>query len=111
MIKTALPGVCAAALFYAVLSPASAGTLTIGSGSTFDINGGSLLMNCQNITIQNGGTLLLQDGSLIQRNFVTVESGGTYTKTGGTETQCSGNRFYFLFNKEGRPVIFCLPKG
>jgi hypothetical protein len=109
---TAGTAVAAVVIFFCFSGKNSyGGTLTIGSGSTVDINGGLLNMNCQAVAIRDGGSLLLQDGQFEKKGLVTVETGGTYSVTGGSVVECSKNSFFLLFNDQGLPILYVLPKS
>ena len=52
---------------------ADAQVLTINTGSTLDINGGTLDVNCFDILVKNGGVLILQAGKLLEKNILGVQ--------------------------------------
>lgn len=90
---------------------ADAQVLTINDGSTLTINGGVLDVNCLDILVKSGGTFDLQSGTLMDRNVLTVETGGFYYNTSGTVISCGGKSFYLIPNPNGTPTIIALPKS
>jgi len=84
--------------------------LTINSGSTLTISGGMLDVNCLDILVGSGGSLLLQTGKVQDKSVLTVDPGGTYTKTGGTVITCGVHSSYVIPNPGGSPAIIVLPK-
>lgn len=85
-ISSLICGLC----FVLLSQTAEAQVLTIGSGSTFTINGGTLDVNCLGISVMAGGSLLLQNGTIYDSGGIIVAATGIYDKTGGTVSNCSG---------------------
>jgi hypothetical protein len=106
----------AAALFF--LTPWSgpgsvdAQVLTINNGSSLTVNGRVLDVNCLDILVMNGGSLLLEGGTIQDREVLTVEPGGIFVNNAGTVLNCSaGNSFYVIPTLTGKAVIITLPKN
>lgn len=73
------------------VNSARAEVLIINNGSTLIINGPTLDVNCLDVLVKNGGALKLQSGTLQEKDVLTVEPGGLFSKAGGTIVTCSGN--------------------
>lgn len=93
------------------LLPAPAQVLTINSGATLTINGGTLDVNCLDILVKDGGTFSLQSGSVVDRAGLTVEPGGTYTYVAGSIVRCQEYMYYVVTPPSGKPIIITLPKN
>lgn len=57
--------------------------IIIKNGASLRINGSTLNMNCEPLTVKSGGTLTITGGNVNSANL-TVESGGLFNQTGGT---------------------------
>lgn len=108
-IKQICIPLCTVAMVF-ICGTLSANILTIGNGSTFTINGGTLDVNCNDILIKDGGTLELQTGILRDKKNLNIDGSGVYTYTSGTVFQCGENSFFLIFNKDGKPIIFAIPR-
>jgi hypothetical protein len=69
-------------------APAQAGELVIGNGSTLTLNGSTLILNCDDVTVQSGGTLDLQAGLLAKCGDLLVETGGIVIYGDGWVQHC-----------------------
>ncbi len=76
------------------------GSITIEADST-------LLMNCNELTIESGGTFTVNGGIVEKRGKLILESGGLYSIISGTVEKCYKS-FYVLPNSEGGAAIICL---
>ena len=63
--------------------------LVVKDGSTAVIDGGTLVMNCQTLKVESGGTLTLNSGTIDSCCRIEVETGGTFTQVGGAVYWCS----------------------
>ena len=72
------------------ISSARADGLVINDGGTILVDGGTLDMSCQIITVNNGGTLTLGGGTIAQCLRVEVKAGGTFSKVAGKLFRCYG---------------------
>jgi hypothetical protein len=90
------------ASFYSPISIAA--TITINSGSSLIISGGTQNLDCDDIkvVVNDGGTLSISGGVVNELN-VQVNQGGTYTKTGGEVRECDG--FYIIQTPNGAAII------
>lgn len=105
----------AAALFFLALwcgtGSAAAQVLTIGNGSTLTVNGGILDVNCLDILVMSGGNLLLESGTIKDKEGLTVTPGGVFLNTGGSILDCgAGNAFFVIPNQAGGAAVILLPK-
>ena len=82
--------ICLVSMWCLSIPPAHADGLTINDGGTVVVDGGSLIMNCQTITVKNGGTLTVNSGEIDQCRRIAVEAGGTFTRLAGTIITCYG---------------------
>ena len=64
-MKRAVFAIVATTLVLGLAAPASAGTLTVGVGSTFDLGTGSLALGCADLAVT--GTLHGRNGGLQRR--------------------------------------------
>ena len=65
-------------------SNANAEVLTINDGATLTVDGPTLDLNCLDILVKDGGTLILKSGMIQDLGAKTVETGGLFTKISGT---------------------------
>jgi hypothetical protein len=90
---------------------AAAQGLIINNGSTVTIGKGSILdVNCRDMLVRSGGTLRLDAAKLRDKKELTVEAGGIFTNTSGTIINCGEKSFYLVFPPEGNPAIVTFPK-
>ena len=85
-------------LTLSTISPLYAG-LTIGNGASVTMNGGTIIMNCSDVSIADGGALYVESGTIEECQNLTVESGSTLTFSSG-EIQMNG-----LFTLDGTATI------
>ncbi len=80
-------------LFFAVLSfgtlPALAGSIIIHNGATLTPNGSTIDLNCQDLTVEDGGTFNLNSGAVSECGNLIVESGGFLIQGSGTISYCT----------------------
>lgn len=74
------------------------GSLTVATGST-------LLMNCNGLTVETGGSFVVDGGTVLERGPLTLE-GGIYSVAGRLE-KCGG-AFYVIPGPQGKGAIICL---
>lgn len=104
-IMRILAGACLCLLL--ILLNAEAGELIVHNGGTVTIKSGSvLLMNCNKLTIEDGGNFIVEGGTLLQRGKLRVEAGGQYTVESGKVVQC--HAFYFIPGVEGQGAVIYL---
>lgn len=66
-----------------------AGELIIHDGGSLTVNTDStLLMNCNDFTIESGGSFTLDGGAVESRGRLILEGGGVYTIISGTVDKC-----------------------
>jgi hypothetical protein len=93
------------------VSAGVAQVLTINTGSTLTIGAGSIVdVNCRDILVKSGGTLLLEAAQIRDKAGLVVEAGGVFTNTFGTILFCGQKSFYLVFPPAGNPIILTFPK-
>ncbi|MDD3814090.1 MAG: hypothetical protein PHZ02_05540 [Desulfocapsaceae bacterium] len=99
-------GVCGVFLLFHPLNT-QGGELIIHDGGAVTVNTDStLLLNCNNLTIENNGTFTLNGGAIERRGKLLLESGGLYTLISGTVDMCKF--FYVIPCSDGKRTIICL---
>ncbi len=87
---------------------AKAGELIIhDEGALTVMNDSILLMNCNDLTIETGGTFTLNGGTVEKRGRLTLENGGQYIILSGTLDKCFKS-FYVIPGPNGKNAIICL---
>jgi hypothetical protein len=90
-----------------VLLKAQAGEMIVHNEGTVTIKSGSvLLMNCNNLTIENGGIFTVDGGVVRQRGKLIVEAGGQYIIDSGRVENC--HTFYVIPGTPGQGAVICL---
>lgn len=74
------------------------GSLTVATGST-------LLMNCYGLTVETGGSFVVDGGTVLKRGKLTLE-GGIYSVAGRVE-KC-WRAFYVIPGPQGKHTVICL---
>jgi hypothetical protein len=100
-------GICC--LFFLLLvENTQGGELIIHDGGTITVETDStLFMNCNDLTIESGGTFIVNGGAVEERGKLVLESGGLYSIISGTVEKCYKS-FYVIPGSNGRTVIICL---
>ncbi len=100
-----LAGMCFCLLL--ILPKAQAGEMIVHNGGTVTIKSGSvLLMNCTNLTIENGGIFTVDGGAVRQRGKLNVVAGGQYIIDSGRVENC--HTFYVIPGTEGHGAVIFL---
>ncbi len=67
-----------------------AGEIIIHDQGVLTISNGSILqMNCKNLTVENGGTFILDGGAIEKRGKLILNAGSTYTIISGIVATCN----------------------
>jgi len=72
--------------FYAL--PVSASGIVIGSGGAIKLNGQTVVMNCSDLTVKDGGSLDLGQGLVENCRHFTLEQGAAFIDGSGEMTLC-----------------------
>lgn len=93
--------------FLLILPKAQAGEMIVHNGGTVTVKSGSaLLMDCNNLTIENGGIFTVDGGTVLRRGKLAVEAGGQYVIESGSVKNC--HTFYVIPGLEGMGPVICL---
>lgn len=94
------------------LGRGNAQVLTINSGSTLTLTGSVMDVNCLDILVKGGGSLLLEGGTILDKRALIVEPGGIFVNSGGTILSCgAGEPFYVIPTATGKAAIITLPEN
>src|SRR6056297_2332595 len=72
--------------FYAI--PVSASSIIIGAGKTINLNGQTIIMNCSDLIVKDGGTLNLGQGLIDHCRHFTLEERAIFDDASGELTLC-----------------------
>lgn len=91
---------------------ADAEVLIINNGSTLTVNGSVLDVNCLDLLVKGGGSLLLEGGTIMDKRALIVEPGGIFVNNSGTILSCgAGDPFYVIPTSTGKAVVITLPEN
>lgn len=100
-------GMCGCSFLW-TLPEVQAGDLIVHDGGTMTVKSGSvLLMNCNNLTIENGGVFTVDGGLVQQRGKLLVQPGGQYDIGFATVEKCY-KTFYVIPDAAGKGTVICL---
>jgi hypothetical protein len=89
--------------FYAL--PVSASGIIIGTGGTIKLNGQTISMNCNDLTVEGGGNLNLGQGLIENCRHFTLEKGATFVDGSGDMTLCGTWENNSSFQKSATSTI------
>ncbi len=102
-------GLALGIIFIVFASPIIAGDLIIGSGSSVVANNASLDINCNNVTVENGGVLDLNSSLMFDTGTLDVQAGGSLVEVDSQIKYCSDKKtLYVIPALGGKTVIICL---
>lgn len=94
--------------FLRTVSEGQAGELILHDGGAVSVkNGSTLLLNCNNLTIENGGIFTVDGGVVAKRGKLIREAGGQYVIDSGKAEKCY-KAFYVIPGMEGKGAVICL---